>query len=178
MSNLTTFAPGDWVVHRHHGIGMLRSARETAIGDEANTYYKIKTFNSTVWLPVDKANDKWLRPLATPAEMEQALQVLGSPPRPMSKNRNKRLATITAVDSNDPPVAIAELLRDLCELKREKRGNLSKPERDALRRFTDCFLAEWSVCCGISVEVAAQEFERLIRLGQEHLRQAEPDFQD
>lgn len=167
MPELKTYAPGDWVVHRHHGIGKIESTETKNIGDQSNTYCKIRTFNSTIWLPAEKMNEEWLRPLASPSEIYKALDILVSPPRPAPDNINSRKSRVKKVDSNDAPAEIARLLRDLLALKREKNKNLIQAEREALRHFTDCFLAEWSVSADIPIEEAKQEFEELVHNGRE-----------
>ncbi len=160
------YAPGDWVVHRHHGIGQIESLETKFINEQENSYYKIVMFNSTLWLPVEKVNDDWLRPIATQAEMKKALDILKSPPQPMSDNQNSRKSQIGKVESYDLPVIIAELLRDLWALKKEKK-TLYKAEEDSLRHLTECFLAEWAVSLDVPVEGAKQRFEELLLTGQE-----------
>ncbi len=157
-----TYSPGTWVVHRHHGVGQIESKETKRIGEQAKIYYKIQTFNSTIWLPEKKVNDEWLRPLATSAEIKQALKVLRSQPLPMSENLNTRKSQIQKVNSNAAPAEIAELLRDLRALKK-KRKTLPQMEEAALRHFTDCFLTEWSVSMDLTVEEAKRKFDKIFR---------------
>ena len=176
MPERQTFSPGAWVVHRHHGVGQIKSTETKRIGEQSNTYCKIKMFNSTIWLPVDKVNEDWLRPLATPADIQRALEILKSPPQPMSDNLNSRKSRIKEVDSNDAPAVIAELLRDLWALKKEKK-TLSQAEEAALNHFTNCFLTEWSVSEKGTVEEVKQKFESLLRQGREQ-REREMESQE
>lgn len=157
------YQPGDWVVHRQHGLGEIVGIEKKFIGDSENTYCKIKTPNVIVWLPVEKMNDEWLRPLASPDDIEQALEALGAPPKKMSDNLNIRRSQINKVDSNDHPVIIAELLRDLWALKKVKK-TLSQVEEEALRHLTDCFLTEWTVSLEGTTEGAKQEFEKRLQI--------------
>ena len=164
----TTFAPGDWVVHQQHGIGQIEGVEEKGIGGQTNTYCKIQTRNITIWLPVEKMNAEWLRPVSSPNEIEEALEVLKDPPQPMADNLNSRKNQIKKIDTNDSPVVIAELLRDLWALKKEKT-TLSISEENTLKHFTDCFLAEWSESLNIPITQAKQDFDRMLRVGQEQI---------
>jgi RNA polymerase-interacting CarD/CdnL/TRCF family regulator len=157
---------GDWVVHRQHGLGQIKSLEEKHIGTKTNTYCKIRTPNVIIWLPIEKMNEEWLRPLASPGDIEAALEVLQRPPKPMSDNLNNRKNRIRKVDSNDAPVEIARLLRDLWALKKAKK-TLSQAEEEALRHFTGCFLAEWSVCLDGTMEDTKEEFEALLQIGRQ-----------
>jgi RNA polymerase-interacting CarD/CdnL/TRCF family regulator len=159
------YLPGDWVVHRQHGLGQVKSLEEKHIGEKTNTYCKIRTPNVTIWLPVEKMNDEWLRPLASPGDIKAALEVLRQAPKPMSDSLNNRKNRIKKVDTNDTPVKIATLLRDLWALKKEKK-TLSQAEEEALRHFTNCFMAEWSVCLDGTMGDKKEEFEALLKIGR------------
>jgi RNA polymerase-interacting CarD/CdnL/TRCF family regulator len=162
---VSEYIPGDWVVHRQHGLGQIKSLEEKHIGEKTNTYCKIRTPSVIIWLPIEKMNEKWLRPLASPGEIEAALEVLQQAPEPMSDNLNNRKNRIKKLDSNDEPVKIARLLRDLWALKKKKK-TLSQAEEEALRHFTNCFLAEWSVCLDGTMEDTKEEFEALLQIGR------------
>ena len=121
VPEMETFAPGDWVVHRRHGAGQIESCEEIVVDDTKNSYCKIRTPSVTVWLPVEKMNDEWLRPVAAENDFRRALKVLRSPPQPMADTLNGRKGRIRSVDTSDAPEEIAELLRDLWALKKEKK---------------------------------------------------------
>lgn len=165
MPDMETYAPGDWVVHRRHGAGQIVSCKEIVVEDTKNSYCKIRTPSVTVWLPVEKMNDDWLRPIAPAADFRRALQVLRSPPQPMADNLNGRKSRIRNLDTSDSPVEIARLLRDLWALKKEKK-TLSQVEEDALRRFTSCFQAEWAVSLDTPIEEAKEKFAAMLLIGQ------------
>ena len=76
---------------------------------------------------------------------------------------------IKNINSNDEPAVIAELLRDLRALKKEKT-TLPQTEEAALRHFTDCLVSEWAVSMDITRDEAQQQFEDLIRLGREQAK--------
>lgn len=169
ISELKAYDLGDWVVHRNHGIGKIESIERKRLGGQENVYCKIQTPDSMIWLPIKKANSNWLRPVAAPAKIKQAQEVLKSAPQPLPDNLNGRKSWINKVNSNDKPEVIAELLRDLRAFKKEKK-TLAQAEEAALRHFTDCFVAEWAVSMDITMDEASQKFEKLIEIGhQNHL---------
>ena len=165
MDETITYKQNDWIVHRHHGVGRFDGLQSMDIGEEEKTYCKIDTSGSTIWIPEDKMTSEWLRPIASPSEIESAQRVLSSTPEPMSDNLKSRQSTIKNVQAIDSPASIAELLRDLWALKFENK-TLPQIEEEALRRFTDCFVTEWSVCMDLPIEQVRTEFNQLIHKGQ------------
>ena len=166
VSEQKSYAPGEWVVHRRHGAGQIEGREEKAVGETRSNYCKIRTRTVTVWLPVEKMNDDWLRPIASSADFRQALETLCSPPQPMSDNLTSRKSRIKNLDTTDSPIEIAQLLRDLWALKKVKK-TLSQAEEEALRRFTNCFLAEWSQGLDVPIDEAKEEFDRMLQIGQQ-----------
>jgi len=166
VADLETYAPGDWVVHRRHGAGQVEGLEEKAIGEAKSTYCKIRTHTITVWLPAEKMNDEWLRPVASAAEFRQALEALSGSPQPMSDKLNSRKKRIKNLDTSASPIEIAELLRDLWALKKVKKV-LSQAEEEALSRFTNCFLAEWSQSLNVPINEAKVDFNRLLQIGRQ-----------
>lgn len=164
--DMTAYCPGEWVVHRLHGAGRIEGLEEKTIGNSPSTYCKIRSQNITYWLPIDKMNDDWLRPLASPAKIDKAFKILKSRPQPMSANLKSRKGKIGKVDSKAEPAEIAELLRDLWALKKKKKI-LAQVEERALRHFTNCFLAEVSVSLNLPFEVAESKFKQLLSVGRE-----------
>ncbi|HSM57662.1 MAG TPA: hypothetical protein VK879_16030 [Candidatus Sulfomarinibacteraceae bacterium] len=135
------------------------------IGGQESLYYEVETHASTVWLPEEQMNDEWLRPLASPEELDEALTVLCSAPQPLESHSYKRRGHIMTVSAGDLPAVVAALLRDLWARRKAKK-TLSMYEENILRHLTDCFLTEWSLLTGLELEAAAREFEALLRAGR------------
>lgn len=155
------YSSGDWIVHRHHGVGQIKGTEVMKIGGRKNKYYKVQTDDSTFWMPLEKPNADLLRPLASPAEMQEALDVLGLSPHEMDTNPTERKVQINKVKPNNSPVDIAEILRDLSAHNREKK-QVSQTDAEALRYFTSLFLSEWSVCMNLEMRVAKQQLNDLL----------------
>ena len=158
---MQAYAPGEWIVHRHHGVGQIKGIEERQIGGRNNTYCRIQTRDSTIWIPIKKLEGDWLRPIASLAEMQQALEVLRSTPGTMDADPTKRKIQINNVKPNHSPVIIAEILRDLSLHNTEKK-QVSQTDGEALRHFTNLFLSEWSVCMNLKMEVVKQQLSDLL----------------
>lgn len=155
-----TYRPGDWIVHLHHGVGEIECIEEKELGGDSTTYYKVVTKNKTLWVPLDKAENRWFRPLASNEEFDEIIDILRKPPREMHSNHNTRKARINSVKSGGSLQDMARLIRDLWGRRAERR--LNNTEERALRRFTDRFLREWSVAKGLDEEEARQHMQEIL----------------
>ncbi|MCP5095046.1 MAG: hypothetical protein GY943_05805 [Chloroflexi bacterium] len=162
--NITPFTEGDWIVHRQYGIGQIQQKEEKNISGTREEYYRVKTPDSEIWLPLKKLDQSWFRPLSTPGELDEAKSILKNPPRQMDTNFMKRKDRINQVQSENAIPAIARLIRDLCA--RQAHKSLSDTEQRALRHLTERFIAEWSVCMNMEQEIARRQLSSLLNQGQ------------
>jgi RNA polymerase-interacting CarD/CdnL/TRCF family regulator len=124
----------------------------------------MRSDRSELWVPQDKLNDDWLRLVASLPEMQEALAVLGSPPKDINANptaRKRHLGRLKNLALNDTAAATAALVRDLWAFKK-RRKYLSQTEEDALRQLKGCFLAEWSVCMQLPMDEVEQRFTTIL----------------
>jgi RNA polymerase-interacting CarD/CdnL/TRCF family regulator len=165
MSEQTVpYAKGDWIVHRHHGVGQIKGSKKMQLGGEENTYCQIDTSDSTLWMPFEKVNDEWVRPLASADEMERALAALERRPRVVEADVNKRKKQISAVKPFHSPLVIAKLLRDLTAFNRKKK-QVSQSDRDAVRYLTRLLASEYSVCMDLDVEKVREQLQAALSHG-------------
>lgn len=157
-----TYAPKEWIVHCHYGVGQVLAIETKCISGEENDYYRIKTRNSTIWVGVDQLDEDKFRPIATRQEFDEVLAILERPPRPMKANFNARKRRINQVKFKNSPLALARIVRDLWG-RQSRRGSLSNTEQSALRRFTKRLLAEWSVCLRVDVPEAQTRLYALLQ---------------
>lgn len=152
---------GDWIVHLHHGVGEIECIEEKELGGSTTTYYKVVTNNKTLWVPIDKAENRWFRPVATSDEFDRILEILQKPPREMHSNHNSRKKRINTVKSEGSLDEMARVIRDLWGRRAQRK--LNNTEERALRRFTDRLLREWSVCKGLDEEEARQRMQNMLQ---------------
>ena len=156
-----TYAPGDWIVHRHYGIGQIKAVETKSIGEQETTYYKIEAHNdSTIWAPVS-SEAALLRPVATEEEFAEVVQVMKRPSRRMNSHFQTRIARIRKVSREGNPVMLARTVRDLWA-RRSRRGQLSTTEESHWRRLTERLIAEWTVSMGLDEGQANQRMYTLL----------------
>ena len=160
-SQQVTFNSQDWIVHRHFGIGQIQCIEVKKISGEAQSYYRADSSDGTFWIPVDQIEGELIRPLATPDELQEAVDALARPPRAMQQNHILRNSRIQTVRQHNTPLAIARLIRDL-RARRRERGDLNRAERSALKILSRRLINEWSLVRGIERDTVEERLERLL----------------
>jgi len=160
IASLTTFTEGDWIVHRQYGIGQIKKREEKTISGKCEEYYRVQTPDSVIWLPVNKLDRSWFRPIATPNDFHEAIDILQKPPQKMDPDFMKRKDRINRVQTENSIPAIARLIRDLCGRRCHK--TLSDTEQRALRHLTERFVAEWSVSTKIDIAIARSKLNNFL----------------
>jgi RNA polymerase-interacting CarD/CdnL/TRCF family regulator len=160
MEKTHEYSRGDWIVHSYYGIGQIKGLDKKDVSGEETQYYRVQATDSTFWIPVDQMDSDVLRPLSTPQEIQQAINVLKTPPQEMSGNYKTRQSRIRSVQILNTPKAIAQLIRDL--QARRKKGALNKTERSAFRTLRQRLVEEWAIITGANVEKTASELDRLL----------------
>ena len=159
----TDYARGDWIVHPHYGVGLIKDIERISISDQENTYYRIRSDSTVFWIPVDQMDNEneQIRPITEEARFREAVEELNRSPKKMASNLNQRKSRIRSVTDANNPIETARLIRDLRERRRAKRG-LNQSERQALRSLTKRFLQEWAVCRGLTLERSRDKFDELL----------------
>ncbi len=163
----SAFSKGMWVVHQSYGVGQIQGIETRHISGEEASYYHliIKATNSHIWIPVDKLAED-ARQVTSPAEFQEALDILERPPHPMDAQLNQRTKRIADVRAQNSPTTLARLLRDLWARQKEQ-GALSQTETDAMRRITERFLGEWAVSMGLDLEDVEQKLVERLQRGRQ-----------
>ncbi|MGW8318313.1 MAG: CarD family transcriptional regulator [Candidatus Promineifilaceae bacterium] len=162
MSELNgLFDIGDWIVHRHHGVGQIAGKDVKRIGEREGVYYQVAMENSTMWVPLEALEGESFRPLVDEDEFNEALTILQRPAREMADNFTKRKSRINRIEADNSFVALARILRDLWV--RQRTTSLSNTEETAFRRLTKRFLNEWAVRTGVDEDEAQGRFYNLLR---------------
>lgn len=161
-----TFTQGDWIVHRHHGIGQIKATRSSCISGEPTTYYELETADSTIWIPQEQLGDDMLRPIISRTEMKEVIAVFQRSPRKLESNFNLRKHTLHAIQREGVPLEMARLVRDL-RARQQRRGSLSNTEQQVLRSVTRRLVNEWAICLGITPERVVEQISQLMQQGSE-----------
>lgn len=149
------FAVGCVVVHPARGVFAV-TATQTLRVDEEDVPALILTADregSTLAVPLARAADT-LRPLTTPAAMQEAFEVLRRPPRRSRAPWARRAQDYAARIKSGDPMRIAEILRDVHRGPQD--GEQSWSERQVFERALDRFVAEFAAVEGVGRTDAVQ----------------------
>jgi len=159
--NASPYTKGDWVVHRYYGVGQIRDVEKKKLNGKEAKYYRVKSRNSTFWVPVEQSDSERVRPIASKYMMRKAIRALKQTAKTMSKDHNERRRRIKQVLSECSVVAGAELIRDLTA--RQARHGLNASETGSLEQLKDRLIREWAVCMEIKAEQAKEKFHEIIQ---------------
>lgn len=155
------YAKGDWIVHLYHGVGQIVGVEKKGLEGQTVSYFKVKTKDSTFWIPVKAADNVRVRPIASEREIKEAIKILKKQPRQMSDKHTERKDRIFDAKEDGTIASMARIIRDLTARQSETRLNDS--EERALHQFTDRLLAEWAACFGIKVEEARLRLQKILQ---------------
>ena len=161
MKAVHVYSKGDWLVHSVFGIGQIQGIEVKNISGANSDYFRIQTFNSTYWVPVDRVDSEKMRPVATLEEFGLAIAILERPPRAMSADHKVRKTHMERVQEQNMPQEMARLIRDLRARQRDK-GVFHLDENNAIRTLKQRLAYEWSVITGETVENATSNLDSLL----------------
>lgn len=161
METNGTYEKGTWLVHTQYGIGKIKGIDIKDISGEETRYYRIKTNNSTFWIPIDQMDSDALRPLSTQEEIQLAIATLQKPPKEMSSNYKERQKNIQKARIRNTPQSMARVVRDLRERRRNK-GPLNTTERSAYHTLKERLIEEWSMVTGHRIEKITSKVDSLL----------------
>lgn len=142
------YSIGDQIVHAHYGVGQIVDTENKIFDGQTTTYYVVETRNSTFWLPIDKADNERIRPIASSEIIEnKVVETLKAAPQKMASHYQTRRKRIKDVRTSGEIVPIARLVRDLTH-RRFTKGNLTDVERRNLDRLKNRLASEWASSVG------------------------------
>jgi RNA polymerase-interacting CarD/CdnL/TRCF family regulator len=161
MEVQTPLVLGDWLVHQYSGVGQLKGKETKNIGGVEGTYFRLEMDKSTVYVPENKLNSDWFRPVSSEQKLAEVTEILSRPAKKMDGRFTARQSMIRKVMSENSIVNIARVIRDLSG-RRRRRKTLSKTEDSALRELTDRLLSEWSIATGLDEAEAREKLKALL----------------
>ena len=156
------FTVGDKVVYPMHGAGLVEKIEDRQILGETRAYYiiRIKSGNMQVMVPVRGAEDIGLRYVVDPKEFDEIYKVLGSESTPMDENWNRRYRENMDKLRSGDPCKVAEVIRNLMRVEREKR--LSTGEKKLLANARQILASEIVLVEGIPEEEAMSMIDKAV----------------
>ena len=159
------FSIGDWIVHANYGVGQIEGKDTKVIAGKEEMYYQVKTRDSMFWLSANNVDNRRVRPLATPMEVSQVINILKEPPREMSSNYKARQGWIVKLNAEGTMEATAQLVRDLYARKFHKQ--LNETEEMMLRRFERRFVTEWGLALNVEINEVRRRLARILESNRE-----------
>lgn len=155
------YSVNDWIVHLYYGVGQIIEIDEKPLAGKNVEYYRVKTENSTFWIPVDQADNPRIRPVASREKVLSALEVLKETPRGMDSKYKKWKHRIKNVKSDGSLEAIAQLVRDLTARSTQKKLNFV--EEQALKKFKERLIKECSLSMDTDIASVREELYEILK---------------
>lgn len=169
--NEKQYEEGDWLVHLIYGVGQIQRLEKKPIGGASRLCYRVQTGDGVFWLPADNADNKRVRPLASPKRIQRALEALKRAPRKMAKNFQSRRKRIREVSLDGSLRTDLKLVRDLNG--RQHRKGLNMTEQHAFDALIERFLQEWSLSKGIDLPEARIKLNHFLEESWEQRKQTQ-----
>lgn len=137
---------GDTVLHPRYGVGIIDAIEERRADGKTRDYYVIPkpSISSTIFVPVDDADELGLRPVSSPDKLKQVLEILSGDAKESPK------ATSLRELSWGDPVALAHAIRQQAAEPKSRYPKVS--EQHQLKRAKKLLAEELSVVLGLSEE--------------------------
>lgn len=156
------FAIGDKVVYPMHGAGTIQNIEEKEVLGETRAYYilRIPYGNLQVMVPVQGSDAAGLRPIVTEARVGEVLDVLSAESTPMDENWNRRYRENMDKLRTGDPAKVAEVIRNLMRVEREKR--LSTGEKKLLANARQILASEIVLVRGVAEKEAMDMIDKAV----------------
>jgi CarD family transcriptional regulator len=162
FGGVSMFSVGDKVVYPMHGAGTIQNIEEKEVLGETRAYYilRIPYGNLQVMVPVQGSDAAGLRPIVSDEVVEEVLGVLSAASTPMDENWNRRYRENMDKLRSGDPAKVAEVIRNLMRVEREKR--LSTGEKKLLANARQILASEIVLVRGIAEKEAMDMIDKAV----------------
>ncbi|MBR3719432.1 MAG: CarD family transcriptional regulator [Firmicutes bacterium] len=156
------FSIGDKVVYPMHGAGTIQNIEEKEVLGETRAYYilRIPYGNLQVMVPVQGSDAAGLRPIVSEEAVQDVLGVLSAESTPMDENWNRRYRENMDKLRSGDPAKVAEVIRNLMRVEREKR--LSTGEKKLLANARQILASEIVLVRNVAEQEAMDMIDRAV----------------
>ncbi|HUF38100.1 MAG TPA: CarD family transcriptional regulator [Anaerolineales bacterium] len=156
------YSKGDWIVHAQYGVGEVKGVDSKSLNGQEKRYLRVQTLDGEYWLPSDRMNVDYIRPIASSETFRGAMTTIRKSPEPLNGDHKVRAKEISAQLENGALIRVARLIRDLYGRGRIEKLNMS--EEDTYNRIRKRFIDEWVIAAGLEREEAEQRLEEALVL--------------
>ena len=156
------FSVGAKVVYPMHGAGTIQNIEDKEVLGETRAYYilRIPYGRLQVMVPVDGSDAAGLRPIVDDERIAGVMGVLSAESTPMDENWNRRYReNMDKLRSGDPS-RVAEVIRNLMRVEREKR--LSTGEKKLLANARQILASEIVLVKGVTEGEAMDMIDKAV----------------
>jgi len=107
------FVKGSWIVHVYYGVGQVIRLEKKCLDGKKTIYYRVEGKDGTFWLPVNKADNKRVRPIASQKQLDSAINAIKEEPRQFTEDYKQRQIMLNESKSEGSLHETACLVRDL-----------------------------------------------------------------
>jgi len=164
------FKIGDKIVYPAHGVGVIEDIEKLDIGGQSLTFFSIRMLerDAIIRVPVDKAEKVGLRKVIDDSSVKDIMEILSKPgelPNGEKVSWTVRHREYAEKIKSGSIEEVAEVFRDLMQLKREKE--LSYGERRILENARQFLVGEISEAKKISPKEAIELLRAIFEAEEE-----------
>jgi CarD family transcriptional regulator len=156
------FSVGDTAVYPTHGVADVIGVETRSVGGQDLAFYHLQVRGSglKIIVPIEKAEDIGMRPLAASGEIEELFELLRDHEVPSDRQTwNRRHRGFMEKIRTGSLFEVAEVYRDLSVLRLNK--SLSHGERQMLRTARDLLVRELAVARAIPETRVVEQLEAM-----------------
>jgi len=164
MISTDNFEVGSTAVYPAHGVADVIGLETKQVGGQDLAFYHLQVRGSglKIIVPINKAGENGMRPLANPDEIDRMFEILRNHDVPADRQTwNRRYRNFMEKIRTGSLHEVAEVYRDLSLLRSQK--TLSHGEREMLRTARDLLVGELSVARDSTVTEVAEELDSLFK---------------
>ena len=137
---------GDTVMHPRYGVGIIDSIQARVQDGESRQFYVIPkpSLASTIFVPVDSADEVGLRPVSSAEKLNEAVRILSG-----EFKDSMAVPGVRSISWGDP-LALAQAIRHQATEPKSRYPKVS--EQHQLKRAKKLLAEELSVVLGLSEE--------------------------
>jgi RNA polymerase-interacting CarD/CdnL/TRCF family regulator len=159
------FQIGDRVVHRAFGPGEIIRVEEKKLAGQARLYYVVVVSKLTLWVPVDGADERSLRPVLMGKEFQKLYSILRGPGEDLCDDRYERQTQLLLRMREGTLEGVCRVVRDLTA--RSYSGKkMNDNDTTVLQRAVELLMDEWQLSQNTSRDIAQHELESLLDEGR------------
>ncbi len=108
-----SFQVGDTVVHWSYGPGVILCIDEKSLSGQAKTYYEVQVRDLVLYVPVEDAERRRLRPPTSNDDYAKLFKILRGPCHQLPDDRFERKAYLAELLHDGSLESVCQAIRDL-----------------------------------------------------------------